>query len=79
MESVEKHVEQFLGVLLLLVVELFLELGDYVFEFEGRDILLGVEPQLLHQFGKSNRKFPLRAQWVRVIDLLLKVAFKEVL
>ena len=47
-ETVEKDVEELLRILLVLVVELLLKLGDYALQLERRNRFFTVEPQLLH-------------------------------
>ena len=47
-ETVEKDVEELLRILLVLVVELLLKLGDYALQLERCNRFFTVEPQLLH-------------------------------
>ena len=61
MKAVEEDVEELLGILLVLVVELLLKLGDYALELERCNRLFAVEPQLLHQLREANGQLALRA------------------
>ena len=79
MQPIEEDVEKLLRILLVLVVELFLKLGDYALELERRDRLFTIEPQLLHQLCEANGQFALCAQRVLVVDLFLEVASQEVI
>ena len=54
MESVKQYVQQLLRVLLILIIELLLKLGDDTLKFERRHRFLSVKPQLLHELSKSN-------------------------
>ena len=68
-----------MGVLLVLVIELPLELGDNVLHLKRCHELFRIEPKLLHQLSKADCQLALCTQWVRVIDFLLEVALEEVL
>ena len=61
MEPVKQHIKQFLGVLLVLIIELLFELCDDVLQLKGRNVLFGIEPQLFHKLGEAYGQFALGA------------------
>lgn len=79
MQPVEQHAQQFLRVLLILVVELLLELRNDRLQLRRRDRLFVVEPELLDQLGVADHELALRAQRVVVIYLVFEFAGQEVI
>lgn len=59
-----------MGILLFLVVELLFEFGDDRLYVKGGDRVLIVKPELPDQLCEPDDQFALRAQRVRVIDLV---------
>jgi len=78
MKAVEYDVEQLKRVLLLLVGELFLEAGHYVFEVVGNYHWLVADPQVLDQLGVGDTYEALGAERVLSIDLIDEATLKEV-
>ena len=55
MQPVQKHIQQFLAVLLFLVVELSLELANYTLQEVRCHRILLIIPQLFDEFGVTDR------------------------
>ena len=78
MKAIKKDIEQLLRVLLVLIIELLLELGNNTFQLKWGHRFLSIEPELLHEFCKSYRQFPLSAKGVLIVDLFFKIALQKV-